>query len=79
MPPGDGGRGGRGYPVLPAVQRLGSRRERMGPGEHATCLGLLESCRSNTGGFVRDGKASGSGGKGDPNDTPTPSEESDGA
>jgi hypothetical protein len=32
----------------------------MGQGEeHATCLVLFESSRSNTGGFVRDVKASG--------------------
>ena len=71
---GDGGRGGRGPPVLPSVQRLGSRRERRGQGEeHATCRVLCASSRSNTGGVVRDVKASGSGGKGDPNATPTPS------
>src|SRR5712692_11650559 len=36
---GDGGKGGRGQPVLPSVQRLGSRKARTGPGEqHATSL-----------------------------------------
>ncbi len=59
---------------VPSVQRRGSRRERMGQGEeHAPCLVLLASSRSNTGGFVREEKARGSGGKGAPNDTPTPS------
>jgi hypothetical protein len=50
----------RGQPVLPSVQRLGSRRERKGQGEkHATCLVPFESSRLNTGGFGRDVKASG--------------------
>jgi hypothetical protein len=73
LPTGDGGRGDRGHPVLPFVQRLGSRTERMGQGEHATYLVLFASSRSNTGGFVRDGKASGHGGKGDSHEMPTPS------
>jgi hypothetical protein len=51
LPTSARGRGGRGQPVLPSVQRLGSRRERMGQGEHATCLVLLESSTANTGGF----------------------------
>ena len=59
-PPETGGTGDRGQPVLPSVQRLGSRKERMGQGEkHATCLVLFESSRLNTGDFVRDVKASG--------------------
>jgi len=60
MPTGDESKGDRDQPVLPSVQNLGSREERQGQGEeHATYVVLLESSRLNTGGFVRDGKASG--------------------
>jgi hypothetical protein len=54
------GHGDRGQPVLPSVQRLGSRKERTGQGdEHATYLVLLESAMLNTGGSSEDGKSSG--------------------
>ena len=42
--------GDRGQPVLPSVQRLGSRKERKGQGEeHATYLVPFESSMLNTG------------------------------
>jgi len=54
------GHGHRGQPVLPSVQRLGSRTERMGQGDkHAPCLVPLESSRLNTGSSSRDAKGSG--------------------
>ena len=59
-PTGDGGRGGRGPPVLPSVQRLGSRRERRGQGEaHATDRVPCASSMVHTGEPARDGKESG--------------------
>jgi len=74
MPTGDGSKGDRGQPVLPSVQSLGSRKERLGQGDaHATSIVRLESSMTNTGGFVRDVKASGQVGKGAPNETPKPS------
>ena len=54
------GHGDRGQPVLPSVQRLGSRKARMGQGEkHATYLVLFESSMRNTGGSSEDAKSSG--------------------
>ncbi len=52
--------GHRGQPVLPSVQRLGSRRERMGQGdEHATCIVPFESSKLNTGSLPSNVKESG--------------------
>ena len=57
---GSHGHGHRGQPVLPSVQRLGSRRERKGQGdEHATCIVPFESSMLNTGTLPRNAKASG--------------------
>ena len=56
----DGGNGDLGQPVLPKVQRLGSRKERMGQGEkHATYSVLFESSMTNTGDSSGDVKSSG--------------------
>ena len=55
-----GSHGDRGQPVLPSVQRLGSRKERMGQGDkHATYSVLFESSMRNTGGSSEDAKSSG--------------------
>jgi hypothetical protein len=54
------GHGYRDEPVLPSVQRLGSRKERMGQREkHATCLVPFESSRLNTGSSSQDVKGGG--------------------
>ena len=56
----DGGNGDLGQPVLPKVQRLGSRKERTGQGEkHATYSVLFESSMTNTGEPEREVKESG--------------------
>jgi hypothetical protein len=58
--PADGCTGDRDEPVLPSVQRLGSRKARTGQGEkHATYSVPFASSIVNTGDFVRDVKASG--------------------
>jgi hypothetical protein len=51
--------GALGQPDIPKGQRLGSRTERKGEGEHATCLVPLESAMLNTGSSSQDGKGSG--------------------
>ena len=59
------GHGDRSQPVWPFVQRLGSRKERMGQGDaHAPSLVLLESSMRHTGGASEDAKRRGEVGRG---------------
>jgi hypothetical protein len=65
MPSGDGSNGDREHPVLPAVQNLGSRKERKGQGEkHATDVVLLASSMRNTGDSSVEAQSSGEGVRG---------------
>jgi hypothetical protein len=56
--------GALGHPDVPKGQRLGSRKERKGEGEHATYLVLFASSMRNTGDSSGEVKSSGEGVRG---------------